>query len=674
MKKKKVKNQKMEKIGKKLLVIFIFIFPLLVFAADKIDVVAQVDRNQMGIGDPFTVIVTVQANDDVEIVEPVFPTVPGIEVLNAYAGGRQTSSNMSIINGQTSFVQTTSQSYHFQLSPQKEGTFLIPVIDVKVNGQTYKTNPIKIQVAEEFRGAAKQQRGNQKRIPGRPQFPPGFGGSDDEEDLPGGFGQIPDAEDLFNQMMQQRQRLFGQLPNQGRGFGQNQPIPSRKLDINTNEAFFIYLDLDKTEVYEGEQVTANWYIYSRGQLESIDRVKFPDLKGFWKEIIEEVPSLMFTSEIVNGVQYQKALLASHALFPIKAGVAVLDEFRIKGKVRLPTQFGWGAPHEWTKTSKRVPLKVLPLPTEGKPLSFSGAVGSYRVGLKTEGTSFPANQPFSMRLRFEGIGNAKLIDMPSIAWPDSLEVFDTKGDSKFFKDGQSYKEFEILVIPRKEGELKIPKISFSYFDPQQKKYVTTNTEELTLNITQGLAANANTSGTIAKKSTESEIYKPQVYLELPKSSFQFSEFRLPFYIGLTALVLMSVLFQFFMQLRGLRFEPELKQIIDSKIKMIEAALKHSENRKIGSESINLIYILTASLAGYKKADQEWSTLIKEIPIKAQNKFLKRLTSLFDYFQLLGFSPDEVVQNLISSKPVASQFDDLKQLAGEVSAYSKAEEEI
>jgi len=47
----------------------------------------------------------------------------------------------------------------------------------------------------------------------------------------------------------------------------------------------VYLDLDKTEVYEGEQVTANWSIYTRGSLESLDRVKFPDLKGFWKEII-----------------------------------------------------------------------------------------------------------------------------------------------------------------------------------------------------------------------------------------------------------------------------------------------------------------------------------------------------------------------------------------------------
>ena len=198
------------------------------------------------------------------------------------------------------------------------------------------------------------------------------------------MNSFSDEEDLFEQLLKQQQRMFGgqgpggffgQLPRAGQ-------IPSRQMNINTNEAFFVHVDIDKTTVFEGEQITAKWYIYARSNIESLDRVKFPDLKGFWKEIIEEVPALQFTSEMVNGIMYKKALLASHALFPIKPGVAVIDEFKIKAKVRSMTQFGAGSSREYTKVSKRTEIKVMSLPLEGRTSSFSGAVGSYHVTLKT----------------------------------------------------------------------------------------------------------------------------------------------------------------------------------------------------------------------------------------------------------------------------------------------------
>jgi hypothetical protein len=663
----------MKKIGNALKFFILFSLILLNQAwGSSFQVSASVDRDQMGIGDSFTLNLRITGDDDFNIEAPQIPAVAGLEPLNSWAGGRQSSSSMSVVNGKAQFSKTVSQDYNYQFSPQKEGTFIVPVIDISLGGQNYKTNPIKIQVKEEFRGSSGTR---SKKVPGRPQFQPG---QDEEDESPfGSNGQIPDAEDLFNQLMKQRQRMFGQLPNQGQGFGSGAPqaIPSRKLDINTNESFFIYLDLDKTEVYEGEQVTANWHVYTRGNLESLDRVKFPDLKGFWKEIIEEVPSLQFTPEIVNGIQYQKALLASHALFPIKAGTAVIDEFRIKGRVRISTQFGWGQPHEYTRASRRVAIKVLPLPMEGRTQSFSGAVGSYRISLKTEGTNFPANQPFSIKLRFEGIGNAKLIDLPNIQWPDALEIFDTKNESKFYKDGQSFKEFEILAIPRKDGEMVIPPITFSYFDPEQKKYLTQKTEEIKLMISpgsaQGVGINStNLSGGKGSANDKEAEFRAQPILELPQSSFAFSENRLLIYGTVAGLMLLFLAVQFLMQMRGFHQEPEFQQLVDAKIKLIE---NQKDERKIGSESVNLIYLLGAYLAGQKKANQEWQHLIKEIPLKSQNLYLSRLSDLFEYFQLLGFSPDDVKNRLLAGNPIETRIQDLRKITQEIASQAKAEEQ-
>ncbi len=657
----------MKKIGSFAAILFLLLFAHLTYAA-QVKVEARVDRDQMGIGDAFTLSISVQSDEDFEMSESQLvdqlAKIPGLEVINVIPGGRQSSSSMTIINGKTQFIQRTTQDYNFTLSPQKEGTFVIPGIAVDIAGQTYKSNPVKIEVKEVFRNS---QRNSPTQPKGRPRFPPGFGGQAEEDAGSNPFGSLGDEEDLFEQLLKQQQRMFGARNSGGGQLPPTGQIPSQQLNINTKDAFFIYLDLDKTEAYEGEQITAKWYIYTRSNIESLDRVKFPDLKGFWKEIIEEVPSLQFSEEIVNGLIYRKALLASHALFPIKSGVVVIDEYRIKAKIRTQTQFGWGNSREYTKTSKRTEIKVLPLPLEGRTKSFSGAVGNYHVTLKTDAVSFPAHQPFSIKVRYEGIGNAKLIDLPAISWPEGLEVYDTKSDSKFFKDGQSYKEFEILVIPRKEGEMKIPAFELTYFDPQTRKYVSDSTPELILQITHGdRADNRSTTNSTPDKSNAENNFKPQPILELPTADFSLAVYRWEIFFFILLSGVLSLLTYFYVQLKNLKFKPQFFLEVKSKLSLLDKYLIANDHRKIGAEATNLIYILVANLAGQQRADQEMHLLINEIPSKDQQLFLQRIMQLFDYFQLIGFSPDKVKDVALSQQPIKEQIEQLKVLAEEIVA--------
>jgi len=671
LKRKKEKKRKMIKTGnynlKLNLSFFLFIFFMgasYAMAANQSTVRASVDRDQMGIGDSFTLSVEVVSNEDFES-EPKLPTLNGIEVLNSWADGKSSSTRMTFINGKSEYSKTVSQQFHFMLSPQKEGRLVIPVIDVEINGQTYKTQPLTISVAEEYRGARPKPQ-SQRGV--RPQLVPGF----DEED--------PFAEDdIFNQLMKQREKIFDQLRRGGGanplgGGGSGAPIPERKLNINTNEAFFIHLDVDRTEAYEGQQITANWYIYVRGQIESLDRTKFPDLKGFWKEIVEEVPSLQFFPEIVNGVTYQKALLASHALFPIKPGVAVIDEFKIKARTRTPTQFGLGKPHDFTKVSKRQPIQVLALPTEGKPLNFSGAVGSFQVNLKTEGLQFPAHQPFLLKVRFEGSGNAKLIDLPVINWPASLEVFDTKSESRFFKNGQSYKEFEILLVPRQEGTVTIPAIEFSHFDPEQKKYISSSTEPLVLTITPGTpgATNLKPGGPSGATTDSRTLSAARPILEMPEASMITLPMRWGIYLGLFVLSLFGIAGSFFRQFQALKQDPILDLIVQRKLQLIQQNLNTNNFRQVGAEGVNLVYALAAYLSGEKTANQEWLQLTENIPIKLKEKFLPSLASSFDFFQLLGFAPDAVHAQIVSANKTENEIEKLKKVAIQISDELKKNE--
>lgn len=637
----------MGKIGKGLF-LFILIFSPMLWSAVEIQMEFQPE--QVGIGDQLQVVLVVQSDSDLEVQDPEFPSVDGLQMVQSINSGQSSSTRMNFINGKSEFSKTVAQQYDFIFNVTKSGIISIPSFSLRINGKEYETPSKKISVLKSAQ--------NKNQRPQRQQQP--F--SDDEDD------------DVFAQLMKQRQRMIeemqkqmgGQFPSNRQFGGQNpfqQQVPSRQLNVNTNEAFFIYLDLDKKEVYEGEQITANWYIYTRGNLESVDRAKFPDLKGFWKEIIEEVPALQFTEEDVNGVRFRKGLLASHALFPIKAGPVVIDEFKIKGKVRLPTQFGWGQLAEYTKSSKRVPIKVLPLPTEGKPLSFSGAVGQFQVLTQMEGLQFPAQQPFNLKIRFEGAGNAKLIELPPIEWPEGLEVYDIKSESKFFKEGQSFKEFNVLLVAKNPGEIKIPSIQFSYFDPVAKKYETKNTEEISIKITEAVAGQNNITTAAGALKVESEnLVKP--ILEWPTAAFFNSGNKISLFFTILFLIFVIQLGSFFIQYRSLLSKPQFKLRAEVKLKMIKGLIQNKNFRSVGIESVNLIYLILSELSHHKSSAQEWNELIQKVSQAYRSKYEKPLFDVFEYFQIVGFAPTEIQNQVLSEDSIAKNFDQLQKITNDV----------
>ncbi len=642
----------MQKIGSLFFILFFLIqFTLAEAVLANVTLKVEVTPDAVGIGEQIQVLVTVQSNDDFEMSEPQLGEVAGLRLLQAQNAGQSSSTRMNIINGKSEFSKTVQQQFVYIFEAAKKGLTTLPSVKVNVNGQDYQSAPQTFSVSDKPTNQRNLRQRNQ------PQAEP--------------IDPFADEEDMFTQLMKQRQQMMDEVQKQlggGRGFGGAQPfgglgagqpsqIPSRKLDINTNEAFFLLLETDKTTVFEGEQVTANWYLYTQSQIESLDRAKFPDLKGFWKEIIEEVPSLRFEQEIVNGLMYKKALLASHALFPIKPGQAAIDEFKIKAKVRMLTPNGYGQLSEYTKSSRRQLIKVLPLPIENKPLSFSGAVGQFQIQTQVDGIQFPAGQPFLLRLRFEGQGNAKLIELPPIEWPEGLEIYDTKSESKFFKNGQSYKEFEIYLIAKNKGSIQIPKISFSYFDPNSKTYVTKTTETLTLDISEAVAGQSQNLIRSNDQQTANEQVQKIILpvAQLNQSLISWAKMKWAFLDSLTGAVLVYFLIFGFIQFRQLNTAPPLKNLIDKKIKLIQSSIKKNDYKSFAAESINTVYLLAAYLAREKNASEDWVKLVGKMPENYRLKFESELSQFLDEFQIIGFAPDRVREQVLSSRSLSQIFE-------------------
>jgi len=622
-------------------------FPVTAWGA--VTVQSTVDRNEMGVGDSFTLTVSVISDESVDIQEPRAPDLEGFELLNSWQASSTSQRLMNTSSGMKFEVQRR-KDFNYLLAPRKAGTYSVGAFEVVVDGKVHHSQPITISV-----GATGSPRRNQ-RPQQRPQMPPGFGGFPGSDML----DEMDRAEEeIFNQLLRRRQQALppGAMP--GAPQRENQPEPQfRSLPSNPNEAFFIQVEVDKTDVYEGEQVTASWYIYTRGQMESLDRLKFPDLKGFWKEIIEEVPSIQFSEEIINGVVYKRALLASHALFPIKPGTAVIDEYKIKSRVRMPSQsfggFGFGQAYEYTKSSARVKINVKPLPVEGRPSDFSGAVGQFDVNASVENQNILVNQPFSLKVRFEGTGNAKLIELPAIQWPKSVEVYDTKSDAKFFKNGRSYKEFEVLLIPREEGELRIPPISVGTFDPQAKKYVNRQTQEIVLqvapnpNAPSGNVATVGGAGNPPAKEAPAAATNPLSGKVLPDliltwdSPGRWTLASHPlFWGGLYGLVLLILVWRSKVELGWGRRRQNLRELVAKRYKKIETLLRKNDYRGIGAEMMNIFNLVLGSISGQEASGLELDRMLERIPPSLRREHGESLRKQFEVFQFMSFAPENIL---------------------------------
>jgi len=97
---------------------------------------AEVDRSRLSPGDQLTLKVTLEGSVQ-SLPTAELPTLNGVEV---YTGG--TSQNFSFINGKTSLSVTTT----YYLVVRTDRSFEIPALEVEVQGQTYRTQPIPIQV------------------------------------------------------------------------------------------------------------------------------------------------------------------------------------------------------------------------------------------------------------------------------------------------------------------------------------------------------------------------------------------------------------------------------------------------------------------------------------------------------------------------------------------------
>ena len=589
----------------------------------KVQVQAFFDREEAAVGDTFTYTIAVSSSESVGVEKPIPPPIPGLELLNQWSGSESRS---SFANGQ--FTVQRTQTFNFLYEVNKTGEIKVPPVNVTVDGKSVASNEAKIKIVAQNQQNQQQRRRQQQQDP------------------------MDEMEDLFS-MFLQRRGMPGQMPGQRPG----QPVQPGKPD----EAFFVRAVVDKDKVYVGEQITVSFYLYTRGQIRDLDTLKYPTLSGFWKEEIEMATRLNFEQEVVNGVPHYRALLVSYALFPIKAGKAKVDSYRARCTVIAPTAFGFAQPYVYTKASPEIPIEVMDLPLDGRPEHYSGAVGSFRVKSSLDQTSVAANQPVSLKIRFEGRGNAKAIDLPSVTWPNSLEFYDQKSESKFNRDGSSFKEFEIILIPREPGQFEIPSISTSYFDPEKKSYVRIQTEKLTLNVGAGQGGpSANPGSPAAPQAAKEPVLSAPTFMNVPQYPAFFSKQWLLGYWLTAFILLLGALGAYgFLTLRAAP-RRNLSTELLKRLKKAKALANDSRWREFGVELTNIVYQALGELSGHGGAVSNIENLLATSPVSFRKNEEANLRKIMEKLEVLSFAPEQSVGSLKESKELAALWSEVEKL--------------
>jgi hypothetical protein len=298
----------------------------------------------------------------------------------------------------------------------------------------------------------------------------------------------------------------------------NQSQQSDDGDIakQIGDNLFLDVKIDKSKIYQGEQVTVTYKIYTRVSVVNYTITKVPALTGFWSEDIDVPKQIQLTTETINGKQYRVGILKKVALFPQSNGALTIDPMEVECVVQVQTKkrsndlfdqffndpfFGNVRNVNYKVKNNPAKLTVLPLPSAGIPASFNGAVGKFSMETWLDKKRTKTNEPVTLKVKITGKGNIKLLEPPSVTVPPDMERYDPKVSDNFSKQGDQLsgsRTFEYLMIPRHAGEQRIPSIQFSYFDLEKKNYATLTGPAFTVNVERGADAIASGVTGISKE--------------------------------------------------------------------------------------------------------------------------------------------------------------------------------
>ena len=432
----------------------------------------QVSPQEANVGDDITLSFTIQ-NGSASSVD--LPEVPGLETTGTYSS---TSISLDTSGGFNSALTQT-----FTLVAQRAGDFTIPAFDIHTSsGEVLRTRPIKLHVVAG--GAPTPAQPNNSSPFGLPSFGPVM-------TPPATQGNPPSAD-------------------QGNGNEPGTSSVNAPLDPDGRPArVFMIITPKTTDAYVGENVPLRIDFYIR--LDSFSQQdSLPTIKGsnFMMNDLSVRPS-QDTVAIQNEPYQQETWLT--AIIAPKSGdfplQMVRDTYWVKSAQNvLSNPFASlfsnrGSLAHANIASNPLTIHARPLPEDGRPADFSGAIGQFNVAGNASPTTINVGDPAYVSFNVSGAGNFDSVRCPTLAADPNWKRYSPVSQVHYQDEAhtQGEKNFREAIIPTRNGTLSLPAASFSYFDPTAKKYVQVPISLPTISVS-GSPTPVTPSATMAETAT------------------------------------------------------------------------------------------------------------------------------------------------------------------------------
>ena len=368
----------------------------------------------VSVGDRFHVKFTVDSEPERNSFEG--PDFEGFDVL----AGPSTAVGHSIqfINGK----QTSSYSctYTYVLLPREEGKFKIGSASIKVDGKTYKTKPLPIEVIA--------------------------GGGNTKGSAP--ESQITKENIMLRWVVSDTEVYKGEAVRASLMLYYNVSLADcSNLDIGTFDKFW---SQDLAIPNPASRTEYNGRIY--------DTYKFYD----YLLIPQSDGTLLLPEASATAVAVVYSQSASRDIF--FGGREIYEVPRL------------------VKTEPTA-IKVKPFPA-GAPASFKGAVGSFTMTSTLPTEAININSADEVSITITGSGNFKFFTAPILSLPKSFELYETKIEESIqnSNNGMSGRvTYSYPFVARAVGDYDVAPMEFTFFDPAIGEYKTLSTEPIKLTV-------------------------------------------------------------------------------------------------------------------------------------------------------------------------------------------------
>ncbi|MCH8851450.1 MAG: BatD family protein [Planctomycetes bacterium] len=357
---------------------------------------------------------------------PRLPKIPGASILAA----GQSSSQRITLGRRGQRRRTTTITYKFLITPHQEGRIEIPAIEIIADGKTYTTEPQVILVTES----------------------------------------------------------------------------------ETGELLFVELYADKEKVYVGDSLTIKLQIWLRPYR---DRKYTLNEQDMWRRINQQDSTWGPFAEIIadraNTVTVRSAFRTdsageehSYFVYELKktlwaeradqydpGDITILVSYPEElGRVRDPFDIGFVASRRVVITKSRpivqsaevAPIEIKPIPVQGRPEDYVGAVGQFRFNVSAKPTDLTVGDPITLSMSIVGSGRLDTLQPPPLLERAQLtEAFKIPTDPIAGVVQGRKKQFTQSIRPRNDTVVEIPAIPFSYFDPRTEKFVTVYSDPIPVTV-------------------------------------------------------------------------------------------------------------------------------------------------------------------------------------------------